>query len=178
MRQHLQQLAGQPGTVGCAGEVDASNAKCTVHGHDGCSGGAGHAWHALQGWAAGLSIAWLAILECLGLTRTRSAQPGQYRSAGKGYQMPGQGTPGNHAQNTPTCRSVLCCAVLRCAAFQWLTCAAACAACPAALPARVQAKTTKKIVLRLACTVCKAQHMHAIKVRGRRLRRWGAAGIP
>lgn len=29
----------------------------------------------------------------------------------------------------------------------------------------LQAKTTKKIVLRLACTVCKAQHMHAIKVR-------------
>ncbi|KAI7845166.1 hypothetical protein COHA_001211 [Chlorella ohadii] len=29
-----------------------------------------------------------------------------------------------------------------------------------------KAKTTKKIVLRLACTVCKAQHMHAIKVRG------------
>lgn len=28
----------------------------------------------------------------------------------------------------------------------------------------LQAKTTKKIVLRLACTVCKAQHMHAIKV--------------
>ena len=28
-----------------------------------------------------------------------------------------------------------------------------------------QAKTTKKIVLRLACSVCKAQHMHAIKVR-------------
>ncbi|EFN54815.1 hypothetical protein CHLNCDRAFT_134811 [Chlorella variabilis] len=26
-----------------------------------------------------------------------------------------------------------------------------------------KAKTTKKIVLRLACTVCKAQHMHAIK---------------
>jgi len=33
-------------------------------------------------------------------------------------------------------------------------------------PALPQAKTTKKIVLRLACTVCKAQHMHAIKVRG------------
>jgi len=29
----------------------------------------------------------------------------------------------------------------------------------------VQAKTTKKIVLRLQCNVCKAVHMHAIKVR-------------
>ena len=41
----------------------------------------------------------------------------------------------------------------------------------AALPraaAAPQAKTTKKIVLRLACTVCKAQHMHAIKVRAAR----------
>ncbi len=28
-----------------------------------------------------------------------------------------------------------------------------------------KAKTTKKIVLRLACSVCKAVHMHAIKVR-------------
>ena len=28
----------------------------------------------------------------------------------------------------------------------------------------VQAKTTKKIVLRLQCNVCKAVHMHAIKV--------------
>lgn len=28
-----------------------------------------------------------------------------------------------------------------------------------------QAKTTKKIVLRLQCNVCKAVHMHAIKVR-------------
>lgn len=27
-----------------------------------------------------------------------------------------------------------------------------------------KAKTTKKIVLRLACSVCKAVHMHAIKV--------------
>lgn len=33
----------------------------------------------------------------------------------------------------------------------------------------MQAKTTKKIVLRLACTVCKAQHMHAIKVGARGL---------
>lgn len=29
-----------------------------------------------------------------------------------------------------------------------------------------KAKTTRKIVLRLQCQVCKAQHMHAIKVRG------------
>ena len=28
-----------------------------------------------------------------------------------------------------------------------------------------KAKTTKKIVLRLQCAVCKAVHMHAIKVR-------------
>lgn len=28
---------------------------------------------------------------------------------------------------------------------------------------RPQAKTTKKIVLRLQCQVCKASHMHAIK---------------
>ena len=31
----------------------------------------------------------------------------------------------------------------------------------------LQAKTTKKIVLRLQCNVCKAVHMHAIKVRRR-----------
>ena len=37
--------------------------------------------------------------------------------------------------------------------------------CRCRLRHRLQAKTTKKIVLRLACTVCKAQHMHAIKVR-------------
>ena len=37
--------------------------------------------------------------------------------------------------------------------LRWLTCRRA----------APQAKTTKKIVLRLACTVCKAQHMHAIK---------------
>lgn len=29
----------------------------------------------------------------------------------------------------------------------------------------MQAKTTKKIVLRLVCNVCKAAHMHALKVR-------------
>ena len=37
----------------------------------------------------------------------------------------------------------------------------------------MQAKTTKKIVLRLQCNVCKAVHMHAIKVR-----RAGHVGCP
>ena len=36
----------------------------------------------------------------------------------------------------------------------------------------MQAKTTKKIVLRLQCNVCKAVHMHAIKVRSASRVRW------
>lgn len=54
----------------------------------------------------------------------------------------------------------------RCFPF-WSVLLNGCCRCVAGWACRcLQAKTTKKIVLRLACTVCKAQHMHAIKVRG------------
>lgn len=55
-----------------------------------------------------------------------------------------------------------------CSNTAWTTLADVLPAAHAAASASgLQAKTTKKIVLRLACTVCKAQHMHAIKVRWR-----------